>query len=373
MIELQRAKLGLPPMARNQLSSSTSGATPSAANASGVPSPSSLQLNNGGQSAASLPAPAPRLTPQQQAAATLYAEEEQLKLFLEKIQKRTDDNANSVPFSLSRRMLQRQGVGFLDDTVASVVSASGDRFLATLLQQAIACREQRLKGVELQKEEARQRRKHRIQHKADSDDRKRRKTEKEEQRHKKNLEAVAAAEGLKASGAAAAAASPAKKKKKKKATENGEKGKEDEESLSDDSLDEEEEYYEKYYGEDDDPDSESDEEEEDDSTYMLLLRDLERPLEAWNVHLTGKVGLGTVTMDASAEPEEEDDERAAQDDEAPQEVELDGGENSSQMTSNTGASPADKKKAENADKGRSASRASTPAPPSSASTQKKTT
>jgi hypothetical protein len=80
--------------------------------------------------------------------------------------------------------LQKQGVGYLDDTVAAVVSASADRFLATVLHQAAACRDQRLKGAELAQEAARHRKRHMQHYEADSDDRQRRKEEKEKKRER---------------------------------------------------------------------------------------------------------------------------------------------------------------------------------------------
>ena len=302
MIELQRAKLGLPPIA----------------SASGQASATSFQAIAGQAQplAASKPQPqvaaassAPRLTPQQAAAAAVYNQEKQLQTFLHRLQRREDEHASTVPSALSRRMLHRQGVGYLDDSVASVVSATADRFLATVLQQAVACRDQRLKGMEMAREEERHRRKHVLQHEADADDRKRRKLARQEARLKSNLEAVAAADRLKAAGilpnATTAMASPIRSRKKKKKGDNGDLSDDDEESY--DSLEEEEDYYQDYYGNGNDADSD----DEDENREMLTLRDLQRPLEAWDVHLTGKVGLGVVVGEASDvesdnEEEEED-------------------------------------------------------------------
>lgn len=292
MIELQRAKLGLPAM----VPPGSTAPAPSAA-APAVARPSSV--------------PPVQQTPQQVAASALLAEDGQLKQFLQRLQTRDDSNPKTtsgptVPSALSRRLLQKQGVGYLDETVAAITSAAADQFLATVLQQAIACRDRRLKGAELMREEARQRRKHRMEYKEDADERKRRKLAKAESRTKANLAAVAAAKdlnaGSKTSEAAAAAAAAeadankAKKSKKKKSeTENGGKKKEEDDESSDDSLDDEEEYYEIHYNGEDEEVFEDDEDEELDT--ILVLRDLERPLEAWDFKLTGKLGLGLVPIE----------------------------------------------------------------------------
>ena len=166
-------------------------------------------------------------------------------------------------------MLQRQGVGYLYETVASVVSASADRFLATVLQQSIACRDQRLKGAAMTREAPKQRKRRMEDYEADNDDRKRRK----DSIIKAREEVDPAMEAL------------AREESKEEY----------------DSIDEEEEYYQenavdvtrerislkKTGGNEDD----EDEEEEDDDT--LLLRDIVRPLEAWNFHLNGKEAIET--------------------------------------------------------------------------------
>jgi hypothetical protein len=252
-------------------------------------------------------AAAPKMSPGQQAAAAVHAQEEQLQMFLHRLQRREDDHAATVPSALSRRMLQRQGVGYLDDSVASIVSATADRFLATVLQQAVACRDQRLTGAEMAREADGQRRKHILQHQADADDRRRRKLARQEARKTSNLEAVAAAERLKAAGMAPnattanALTSPAKSRSKKKKKD--QEKSDDERSF--DSLEEEEEYYKDYYGGINNDDSDD---EEDENQDMLTLRDLERPLEAWDVHLTGKVGLGVVVGESSDVESNNDEE-----------------------------------------------------------------
>jgi hypothetical protein len=315
------------------------------------------------------------MTPQQQAAASVYGQEQQLQTFLHRLKQRQDNH--TVPTALSRRMLQRQGVGYLDDNVASLVSATADRFLATVLQQAMACRDQRLKGAELLKEERKYRRKHVLHHQADTDNRKRRKMEREELKKKSNLEAVAAAEALKATGAApntaAAGLSPSKSKKKKKGLENGDAKTQEDDDFEYDSLEEEEAYYNDYYG-DVGQEGESDDEDEDENQYTLMLRDLERPLQAWNVHLTGKVGLGVGdSLDAESEDERDVDEQAENGESAEQpnvDGEQDGDNEESPSSSPVKAgSPASKGGATETLKTPAASRkANSPVPPKGAST-----
>ena len=320
MIELHRAKLGLPPVA--------STATP---------------INN--------------------AATAIREEERQLQRFIHRLQRRDDshpavssavENPNiassttggpTVPTALARRMLQRQGVGYLDDTVAAIASASADRFLATVLQQAVACRERRLQGAEQAREAARQRNKHLQQYQADADDRKRRKLERDAAHETSLLTTIATAEALKKGGSASAAAAAAaaavaakndaddkkKKAKKKKVSisdkpedgtiaTNGKKpgagspkgdGDDDSDEEMYDSIDEEEEYYQEQLG-DTVTGITGDEEEDDD---VLILRDLVRPLEAWNFHVTGKLGLeirdsGADEIGDGTDGDEVDDEAA---------------------------------------------------------------
>ena len=295
MIELQRAKLGLPPMGQSGNMVPVATTPKAAAPASRTGSITIVQQ-----------------TSQQVAAAALLSEDGQLKQFLQRLQTRDDSNpattsGPTVPSALSRRLLQKQGVGYMDDTVAAITSAAADQFLATVLQQATACRDRRLKGAELMRDEARQRRKHKIAHMEDLNDRKRRKLAKDDIRTKANLAAVAAAKELSTGSKTVAASTvPAtagvdddnktkKSKKKKLETENGNKKKDDNDESSDDSLDDEEEYYENYYnGEGVEIHGDDDEDELD---TMLLLRDLERPLEAWDFNLTGKLGLGLTQIE----------------------------------------------------------------------------
>ena len=287
MVEIQRAKLGLPPP--------TSTASAQATPVSRQPSSSGV-----------LPPGLPRQSSQQLAASTLNNEDQKLQKFLRRLQQQRD-GGSTVPTSLARRVLHHQGVGYLDETVAMLTAAAADRFLATVLQQGIVCRDRRVAGQELNKEELARRRKHISLYQQDSEYRKRRKLERTSQKVQAHVAAVAVAKDLSQRGNSVENKANASKKKPLKKGEsmedepNGTKTVEetidDSEYLEDDSLDDEERYYNDFYGECPEGDDEEDAEED----LTLLLRDLERPLEAWNFKLTGKVGLGAIPIEA-AEP-----------------------------------------------------------------------
>ena len=266
--------------------------------------------------------PNENLSPADAAILKLQKEDLEMQRFIHRLQRRNDSHPSyesisgpTVPTALARRMLHRQGVGYLDDTVGAVVSASADRFLATVLQQGIACRDQRLKGLELAKEAARLRKRHMQHYDEETIDRKRRREQAEENREKDHLAAIAAADALNKKGVKA-------EDKKKKKTKKGEEpstptngatkkstNKEDDDDASYDSIDEEEEYYRQNSSQD--PDSldrkyKNEEDEEDDT---ILLRDLERPLEAWKFNLQGKESL-LESYSSEEESEEEEDEEA---------------------------------------------------------------
>ena len=295
MIELQRAKLGLPP----------TGQSPALPNASTSPNPSPHAAG----------AAQPQ-TPEEAAVATMHTEDSQMERFINRLQRRDDGSqalfggaepmdgtlGPTVPTALSRRMLQRQGVGYLDNTVATVVSASADRFLATVLQQAVACRDQRLKGAAMAREAVKHRKRHMQHYEEDTDDRKRRKEMIDDAREKVALDTINKGEAAKRGGGASKATADGDKKtvkkkgKKKNEPTNGSKldpatkrlAEEEEEEY--DSIDEEEEYYQETVG-DVDGDSAAGDDEEEDEDDTLLLKDVVRPLEAWNFHLTGKEEL----------------------------------------------------------------------------------
>ena len=304
MIELQRQKLGLPPAGTS---------------AEKQPSPSEVARD------------------------TLLSEDAQIERFINLLQRRDrkttnahhhhhhhhhhsdlmpSSNGPTVPTALSRRMLQRQGVGYLDDTVASVVSASADRFLATVLQQSIACRDQRLKGAAMTREAAKQRKQHMEYYEADNADRKRRREAITKAREDVAVLTIANADAIKKGGSGIGTdTGGATKKKSKKGTKKNPAaaakatgpGKADAalealatEELEEeyDSIDEEEEYYQENVVEvtrerivlkktGDNEDQEDDDEDSDDEDDTLLLRDIVRPLEAWNFHLNGKEAIET--------------------------------------------------------------------------------
>jgi hypothetical protein len=313
MIELQRAKLGLPP----------AGISPAAPIRNSSQSPGGSGTTQSQEQAAA----AVRQTPQQAAIASLQDEDTRMQRFIHRLQRRDDSHpiadstcGPTVPTALSRRMLHRQGVGYLDDTVAAVASASADRFLATVLQQAVACRDQRLKGTEMVREAARHRKRHMQHYEADMDDRKKRKEEMDETRETYHLASISAAESLKKGGGASKDSDDKKSKKKKKPpapdtkdpVTNGKKPealKDDGDDDSYDSIDEEEEYYQEQLGDVHGNLKGGDEEDDD----MLLLRDLVRPLEAWDFHLTGKTGLEIQEEDSDdGEGDEEDEDDMAE-------------------------------------------------------------
>jgi hypothetical protein len=148
----------------------------------------------------------------------------------------------------------------------------------------------------MEREAARHRRRHTRQYQEDADDRRRRKEDLRSKQEKANLAAIQAAEALKGNpkldktkdGDMGSVGSRSKKKATGTSM-NGNKRKREEsdDEASYDSIDEEEQYYQEHYK--DNGSSDSDEEEEDEDT--LILRDLARPLEAWDFHVAGKEGM----------------------------------------------------------------------------------
>mmetsp|Transcript_16481 Transcript_16481/g.24134 ORF Transcript_16481/g.24134 Transcript_16481/m.24134 type:complete len:341 (-) Transcript_16481:151-1173(-) len=252
MIERQRAKMGLPVNTTQSLAPTSSAAGSSASH----PTKSS-----------SLP--------------KIYAQDDRMCQFLHRLKK----TKPTVPPSLTRRILNKQGVGFSDPLVSTIVSSAADRFLATILSQSLVCRDRRLKGEDLAKKEHREseRRKKRRRAERDTFEGKRQKLEKE-------LEDFATGAGVTS-------------KKDSRKVSSGlakvlEKGGLDT-VVDKDSIHDEENYYEKIekggedinepqgYEEDEVDYEESD--DDDDDRDILQLRDLARPLEAWNMSLAGKL------------------------------------------------------------------------------------
>lgn len=224
----------------------------------------------------------------------------------------------TTPQNLSRRILHRQGVGYLDDAVSLVLSSLSDRFLATVLVQATACRDRRLEGYKALLKEQKARKRHRRRVVKERSDRVKRFNEEMDKRRSEAEAAVK--EGAKAeknaTSKAASSSIVSDGDGPKYALSELEKEKLKEFKKENEDIDAEEDYYHSYYGKsgedadfstggDNESDGEdSDEEEEvDERCYDLLLRDLVRPLSAWGVDLTGKLGFDPAVEKATDEYE----------------------------------------------------------------------
>lgn len=274
MIERQRAKMGLPANTTQSLAPSSTAAGSSASH----PTKSS-----------SIP--------------KMYAQDDRMCQFLHRLKK----TKPTVPPSLTRRILNKQGVGFSDPLVSTIISSAADRFLATILSQSLVCRDRRLKGEDLAKKEQRELERSKKRRRAERDmfASKRQKLEKE-------LEDFA-------KGPSAGVSS--KKDSRKVSSDLAkvlEKGGLDT-VIDKDSIHAEENYYEKLekggeevnepkgYEEDEVDYEESD--DDDDDRDILQLRDLARPLEAWNMSLAGKLLASEPSKKvASDRPLNEEDE-----------------------------------------------------------------
>jgi hypothetical protein len=153
-------------------------------------------------------------TPRQAAAQAMRLEDAQMSRFLRLLQEARDDGqpgetaafGPTVPTALARREIHRQGVGFADTAVAAVVSAAADRFLASILQQSIPCRDQRLKGLEVARQAAYERKRFRQKYEQDIADRRRRKAHEAVRRDHANRAAIRMAADMEAKGGGPAAA-----------------------------------------------------------------------------------------------------------------------------------------------------------------------
>lgn len=324
MIELQRQKLGLPPMSMpggtvNATGGIRGGQQSSAQSMGSVSRVGVLQ----GHSPVAIRHGAPQPAA---AVAALQSEDLQMQTFIHRLQYRDDSqmitdsmSGPTVPTALSRRILHKQGVGYLDNTVAAIVSASADRFLATVLHQSLACRNKRLEGSVMAREATLFRKRHIEQYETDVRDRRRQRQQKEDEREKCHLKVIEAAEALsKKNGSSGSkdegGGTTSKSKKKKKGTAtavdninlNGNKGDtsktnnkgiganddkgDDDDNDSYISLDEEEQHYQKYYR-NNSTDEFVDDSSDDEEDRTLILSDISRPLRAWDFHLTGKIGV----------------------------------------------------------------------------------
>lgn len=254
MIERQRAKMGLPVNTTQSLAPTSSAA--------------------GGSSAS-------QQTAKSSSIPKIYAQDDRMCQFLNRLK----TTKPTVPPSLTRRILNKQGVGFSDPLVSTIISSAADRFLATILSQSLVCRDRRLKGEDLAKKALREseRRKKRRRAERDTFVGKRKKLEKEVVDFATGAGVTSKKDSRKVSPELA-----------KVLTKGGLDTVVDENSLHD-----EENYYEKLeeggegltdpqtYEEDEVDYEESD--DDDDDRDILQLRDLARPLEAWNMSLAGKL------------------------------------------------------------------------------------
>jgi len=207
----------------------------------------------------------------------------------------------TIPSALSRRILHKSGVGYLDNSLPLILSAMSDRFLATILVQAKACRDRRIEGYKATIKERKKRNKHR-------------KLVLKERlcRDKKYKEELSKKRSMMESTVMDAKDLLEKDNNKKGNSSLGGEDKtlfglseEEREAIKEykkqaADIDAEEEYYNKYYGKGEDGNLDldnisSDEEDDDDDELVvdtdLKLRDLVRPLGAWGFDLTGKLGF----------------------------------------------------------------------------------
>jgi hypothetical protein len=242
-----------------------------------------------------------------------HTQDERLRNFLTRLK----DAKPTVPPSLTRRILNKQGVGFADPLVSTIVSSAADQFLATVLSQALVCRDRRLKGEELAKKEKRE---------LDRVEKRRRAEEKSIESKKRKLEADL-----------------------EEMVKKGSKGSLKHDKVSSElihlletntfdvvgkknCIDDEENYYRSQearsasgednndngidnqnYEEDEFDEDESD--DEDDDKDLLHLRDLVRPLGSWGFSLAGKMGLAPEHKASTKVPNDKSDENDVVDDE----------------------------------------------------------
>lgn len=236
--------------------------------------------------------------------------DEQLHRFLTKLM----NVKPTVPPSFTRRILHQQGVGYVDPLVPKLISTCGDKFIATILSQALICKDRRIDGEIMKKKYERERKRmnQRRQREDMEKDRRRKKKEdalKEFVHDKKKVLSEESKSILKSF--------TDEKKKKTKFTFDmiGEEGgiqNVDDDDIHDD-VRQEEDYYNSTVQENDSPldqlsdpkldvnkqyledesDQEDEDEDEDDQVYTLQLVDIYRPLQAWGFSLAGKMGLAT--------------------------------------------------------------------------------
>jgi len=256
---------------------------------------------------------------QQPASAALLDEDTKLQAFLHLIA--SVDEApqrffTCVPPPLVRRILESQGVSYLDSHVAHLASLAADKFLATLVSQSVACRGHRIKGDDALASETLEHREYRKRRRKEFADQLRKKQSKERTTSEAKVKLVAAHRAL-----TVATKDKSKRKKEsitslqhtlmnaheavKQQLANGmddddEDGDEEDTDQDDTSLanDDNEDYLYLHGANDDDQESlktqkdeEDEDDEEDENRFALQLRDTVRPLQAWGIQLTGKIGV----------------------------------------------------------------------------------
>lgn len=228
----------------------------------------------------------------------------------------------TVPPSLSRRMLNRQGCGYIDPNVSNVASLAADRFLANIFHHASVCRDRRMKGQDLLERRRSDERRIRKRARTAKDVRDTKMEGREKGKEKECVVAIAAGDAVKSSSpggngdgtptklADGKTAPTTKKKKVKKknaasSNTNGNKKthtgihKHKDESDDDASLYDDPPNYDfldqTNSTNNSDEESLGDEEEledEEEQRFVMHLRDLARPLQAWDINVGGKIGLG---------------------------------------------------------------------------------
>lgn len=233
----------------------------------------------------------------------------------------------TTPSNLSRRILHRSGVGYLDESVPLLLSSMADRFLATVLVQGMACRERRIEGYDALLRDRRRRRRHRGRVLRERRERERRFQNEVKERRIRAEDAVAESDELErqmnqnkkgatpSSMATSGTGTPAVFRL---TDEDMEAAREYKSEARD--VDAEEDYYHAAVGLDDDAsladddiDGESDDEDEglravdyDPTLRDLKLRDIIRPLRAWGFDLTGKLGFTDSNVDVDNDNDEYD-------------------------------------------------------------------
>ncbi len=275
-----------------------------------------MKLSSDGFASTNIPPTISQTDPKSSSPSTIMLDEdERLRRFLTLVKFRHKicniKNANisigpTVPNPLSKRILNKEGVNFMDESVPAIMSAAADQFLATVLQQTIICRDRRLQGEEIAKKEKRELNKS-----------KKRRKEELRQKQQKRLKLEQDLEN-----ALQKSINGTGKKKKgpsyvsNKLIQDVERAIDDDEV--NDTIDEEIDYYEKYTKNEDDSnegddqgvedgvsdDDENDDDDEDENKLTLQLRDVIRPLEAWGICCSGKIGLSIQMMDQDDEKKE---------------------------------------------------------------------